>query len=184
VAVWWFFAGREQLCGGWRVRAPWYGRRPCPAGAGPSPPELRIDFHDHEGFTVRGDCEVFMITGICGLAGTAGWRALRAGGHCGVAGAEERREAGPRLPPETAAVGHPGRRVPGRRAPRLRTRTLLADTPQPHQCHIGTVRPDRATPAISSTGRTRPVAALYSVRSTAADAGWMGRREHLLRSPA
>ena len=124
VAVWWFFAGREQLCGGWRVRAPWYGRRPCPAGAGPSPPELRIDFHDHEGFTVRGDCEVFMITGICGLAGTAGWRALRAGGHCGLAGTvglRVRKSGGKRVldcrrkpqPSGTPAVvypavGHPG----------------------------------------------------------------------------
>jgi len=65
------------------------------------------------------------------------------------------------------AQDHPGRRTDV---------TLMRF--QPHQCHISTIRPDRATPAISSTGRTRPVAALYSVRSTAADAGWTGRREH------
>jgi hypothetical protein len=67
--------------------------------SGPSTPELRIDFHDHEGFTVCADCEVFVITGICGLAGTV---ALRVG-------LRVRKRSGKRvlgLPPETAAVGH------------------------------------------------------------------------------
>jgi hypothetical protein len=105
VAVWWFFAGREQLCGGWRG-GPWYGRRPCPAGAGPSPPEQRIDFHDHEALTVCTDCQGFTITGSCGLAGTV---ALRVG-------LRVRKRSGKRvlgLPPETAAVGHPAVRHPG-----------------------------------------------------------------------
>jgi hypothetical protein len=104
VAVWWFFAGREQLCGGWRG-GPWYGRRPCPAGAGPYPPEQRIDFHDREALTVCADCEVFVITGSCGLAGTV---ALRVG-------LRVRKRSGKQvlgLPPETAAAGNRSRRKP------------------------------------------------------------------------
>ena len=101
VAVWRFFPGREQLCGGWRVRAlVWQASL---SGPEPDllPPELRIDFHDQEALTVCADCEVFVITGICGLAGTV---ALRVG-------LRVRKRSGKRvlgLPPETAAVGHPG----------------------------------------------------------------------------
>jgi hypothetical protein len=121
VAVWWFFAGREQLCGGWRG-GPWYGRRPCPAGAGPYPPEQRIDFHDREALTVCADCEVFVITGSCGLAGTvalrvglrvrkrSGKRVLGLPPETAAAGNRSRRKP---QPPETAAVGHPAVRHPG-----------------------------------------------------------------------
>jgi hypothetical protein len=91
----------------------------------PPPPELRIDFQDHEALS------------LAGLSSLHDHGKLRAGGHCGVAGgvagAEEEREAGPRT-----AAGNRSRRAPGRQAPRLRTRTLLADTPlPPYQCHIG-----------------------------------------------
>jgi hypothetical protein len=38
--------------------------------------EHKIDLRDHDGFTVRADCQAFVITGSCGLAGAA---ALRVG---------------------------------------------------------------------------------------------------------
>jgi len=108
VAVWWFFAGSSFVVAG--GSGPWYCRRPCPAGARPSSLELRIDFHDHEGFTVCADCQGFVITGICGLADTV---ALRVG-------LRVRKMSGKRvlgLPPETAAAGHPAVRHPAVRYP-------------------------------------------------------------------
>jgi hypothetical protein len=80
---------------------PGYGGRPYPAEIGPSSPEQKIDFHDREGLTVRGDCEVFVITGICALAGAAALRVWKRSGM---------RVLG--LPPETAAAGNRCRRKP------------------------------------------------------------------------
>ena len=66
---------------GWRVRVRvWQAGLSGPGLSGPGPdlphPNRKAIFHDHEGFTVRADCEAFVITRICGLAGAA---ALRVG---------------------------------------------------------------------------------------------------------
>jgi hypothetical protein len=123
VAVWWFFAGREQLCGGWRG-GPWYGRRPCPAGAGPYPPEQRIDFHDREALTVCADCEVFVITGSCGLAGTVALRVgLRVRKRSGSSDCRRKPQ-----PSGTRPSGTPAQNA------YLIGRHALAAVPMPHRC--------------------------------------------------
>ena len=79
--------------------------------------------------TVPADCEAFVITGICGLAGTA---ALRVG-------LRVRKRSGKRV--LGAAAGTRSRRAPGHRAARLRTRTLFSGTPkQCARCHNHTNR--------------------------------------------
>jgi hypothetical protein len=92
---------------------------PVQAGAGPFRPNRKATLRDPEDLTVPADCEAFVITGICDLAGTA---ALRVG-------LRVRKRSGKRVlgrPPEPGAVGHPAAGQPGsERAPYSPTRPFV-----------------------------------------------------------